>query len=52
MYNDVFMVLLSLFTMCYVFSRIADAASASRQRQLIENEKKEKKKKIDSLYGR
>ena len=52
LYNDVVMALLFVLSTCYIFSRIAEVASASRQKQLIKTKEHEKKKKIDSLYGR
>tara|TARA_R100000908_G_C3691957_1_gene105987 strand:+ start:119 stop:277 length:159 start_codon:yes stop_codon:yes gene_type:complete len=52
MHNDVLMALLFIMSMCYIFGRIADSASESRQKQLAKTRELEKKKKIDSLYGR
>ena len=52
MQNDIFLSLVCLGIMSYIFSRIANIASASREKQLVREKKKTKDKKIDSLYGR
>ncbi len=52
MYNDILMALLFVMTMCYIFGRVADVASESRLKQLEKDKELEKKKKIDTLYGR
>ena len=44
--------ILVLLSVCYVLSRIADVACSSRERKIVEHREQEKKKRIDSLYGR
>ena len=52
MFDDVFFIILYIFMLCYIFSRISSFASDSRERSRIVTRELDRRRKIDSLYGR
>ena len=52
MQDDFFLALVMITCCCYMLARISSFAEASRDKRLKENMEEERKKKVDSLYGR